>query len=374
MFLANYSDGLSRRPHPGHRRVLPRPARPPPASSGWPRPAASTSCRPTTDGRVKSICHIKDVGMRINGGFFVLRQRDLRLPGPRARTWWRSRSSGWPRRASWSPTPTTASGPAWTRSRSGSCSRTSTPAGSRPGRSGARNPERTRRRGRRVSDAAERAECRRSAELLDQRPRRRSRPPLRDEFARDGGRRTSSITGRRRLPRLLPRPVGAVLERAARRRRPIHVTVVRQLPPRRAGLALALRGDPQPRRCCEHDISQPLPAGMPRASTTSSTPPASPRRPTTAGSPSRPWTPTSTACATCSTTRARAPARRSPVRGFLFYSSSEIYGDPLPAHIPTPEDYRGNVSCTGPAGLLRRVQALRRDAVRQLRPAARRCR
>jgi len=37
-----------------------------------------------------------------------------------------------------------------------------------------------------------------------------------------------------------------------------------------------------------------------------------------------------------------------PVRGLLFYSSSEIYGDPLPGHIPTPEDYRGNVSCTGP--------------------------
>lgn len=37
-----------------------------------------------------------------------------------------------------------------------------------------------------------------------------------------------------------------------------------------------------------------------------------------------------------------------PVKGFLFYSSSEIYGDPLPGHIPTPEDYRGNVSCTGP--------------------------
>jgi nucleoside-diphosphate-sugar epimerase len=37
-----------------------------------------------------------------------------------------------------------------------------------------------------------------------------------------------------------------------------------------------------------------------------------------------------------------------PVEGFLFYSSSEIYGDPDSAHIPTPEDYRGNVSCTGP--------------------------
>ena len=36
------------------------------------------------------------------------------------------------------------------------------------------------------------------------------------------------------------------------------------------------------------------------------------------------------------------------VRGLLFLSSSEIYGDPLPGRIPTPEDYRGNVSCTGP--------------------------
>jgi nucleoside-diphosphate-sugar epimerase len=36
------------------------------------------------------------------------------------------------------------------------------------------------------------------------------------------------------------------------------------------------------------------------------------------------------------------------LRGFLFYSSSEIYGDPVPSAIPTPETYRGNVSCTGP--------------------------
>jgi UDP-glucuronate decarboxylase len=37
-----------------------------------------------------------------------------------------------------------------------------------------------------------------------------------------------------------------------------------------------------------------------------------------------------------------------PVSGFLFYSSSEIYGDPSADWIPTPEDYRGRVSCTGP--------------------------
>jgi nucleoside-diphosphate-sugar epimerase len=34
--------------------------------------------------------------------------------------------------------------------------------------------------------------------------------------------------------------------------------------------------------------------------------------------------------------------------GFLFFSSSEIYGDPEPDAIPTPETYRGFVSCTGP--------------------------
>lgn len=45
---------------------------------------------------------------------------------------------------------------------------------------------------------------------------------------------------------------------------------------------------------------------------------------------------------------AREHAARSPLRGFLFFSSSEIYGDPPPEQIPTPETYRGNVSCTGP--------------------------
>lgn len=36
------------------------------------------------------------------------------------------------------------------------------------------------------------------------------------------------------------------------------------------------------------------------------------------------------------------------LKGFLFFSSSEIYGDPDSAHIPTSEDYRGNVACIGP--------------------------
>jgi len=37
-----------------------------------------------------------------------------------------------------------------------------------------------------------------------------------------------------------------------------------------------------------------------------------------------------------------------PVKGLLFFSSSEIYGDPPHDYIPTPENYWGNVSCTGP--------------------------
>lgn len=36
------------------------------------------------------------------------------------------------------------------------------------------------------------------------------------------------------------------------------------------------------------------------------------------------------------------------IRGFLFYSSSELYGNPDPAHIPTSEEYNGNVCATGP--------------------------
>jgi UDP-glucuronate decarboxylase len=47
--------------------------------------------------------------------------------------------------------------------------------------------------------------------------------------------------------------------------------------------------------------------------------------------------------------RSLAVARRGhPLSGFLFFSTSEIYGDPVPDQIPTPESYRGNVSCTGP--------------------------
>lgn len=40
--------------------------------------------------------------------------------------------------------------------------------------------------------------------------------------------------------------------------------------------------------------------------------------------------------------------KNSTLRGFLFFSSSEIYGDPTPENIPTPETYRGNVATIGP--------------------------
>lgn len=36
------------------------------------------------------------------------------------------------------------------------------------------------------------------------------------------------------------------------------------------------------------------------------------------------------------------------LRGLAFFSSSEIYGEPVPWAIPTPESYRGNVPCQGP--------------------------
>lgn len=41
-------------------------------------------------------------------------------------------------------------------------------------------------------------------------------------------------------------------------------------------------------------------------------------------------------------------AKQKKVKSFLYFSSSEIYGDPDPKFLPTPEHYRGHVSSTGP--------------------------
>src|SRR5262245_46112021 len=40
--------------------------------------------------------------------------------------------------------------------------------------------------------------------------------------------------------------------------------------------------------------------------------------------------------------------RNKELEGFLFFSSSEIYGDPDPKSVPTPETYHGYVSSVGP--------------------------
>ena len=40
--------------------------------------------------------------------------------------------------------------------------------------------------------------------------------------------------------------------------------------------------------------------------------------------------------------------REKPIHGLAFFSSSEVYGNPTPENIPTPETYRGNVDCQGP--------------------------
>ena len=45
---------------------------------------------------------------------------------------------------------------------------------------------------------------------------------------------------------------------------------------------------------------------------------------------------------------AERAAKGVTVGGLLYFSTSEIYGDPTKENIPTPETYRGNVSCTGP--------------------------
>lgn len=41
-------------------------------------------------------------------------------------------------------------------------------------------------------------------------------------------------------------------------------------------------------------------------------------------------------------------AKEKKVEGMLYFSSSEIYGDPDPKFIPTPEEYSGNISPIGP--------------------------
>jgi len=57
---------------------------------------------------------------------------------------------------------------------------------------------------------------------------------------------------------------------------------------------------------------------------------------------------------------------------FTFFSSSEIYGDPDPIHVPTPESYRGSVSCRGPRSAGRHDRARRVGTFTHRRTRARR--
>ena len=42
-------------------------------------------------------------------------------------------------------------------------------------------------------------------------------------------------------------------------------------------------------------------------------------------------------------------AKENPVENFLFFSSAEIYGNPVKEFIPTPEHYTGNIDCLHPS-------------------------
>ena len=170
---------------------------------------------------------------------------------------------------------------------------------------------------------------------------------LRDELA-TAVRTQRADRRRRRIPRLLPGAGAAPLEPDAPAEPPIRRHRARQLHPRRPGLADGARGRPEPAAAeARHHpaaarrtsaITQYLDSR--RVDRVADLLPASTR--------SRRWTPTSTGCAISSTTACASSSAGKPVEGVLFYSSSEIYGDPTPENIPTPETYRGNVSCTGP--------------------------
>ena len=121
-------------------------------------------------------------------------------------------------------------------------------------------------------------------------------------------------------------------------------------------------------------MTQPLPAGHAALRLRRSTPPASPRRSTTGRSRSRRIDANINGLRNLlDYARRRARRRAARSRGFLFYSSSEIYGDPAAERDPDARDLPRQRLLHRPARLLRRVEALRRDAVRDLRAATTAC-
>jgi UDP-glucuronate decarboxylase len=168
---------------------------------------------------------------------------------------------------------------------------------------------------------------------------------LHDEFAEMAGANLLITGGGGFLGYYLVHSVVFWNERRAKSR-PIHVTVVENYRRGTPEWLLAMRGNPNV-ALLEHDISRPLPPG-----------PREFRYIIHAAGIASPTYyrrhPIETMDTNINGLRHLLDYARSrlassdPVRGFLYYSSSEIYGDPSPANIPTPEDYRGNVSCTGP--------------------------
>ena len=82
MFLANYSDGLSDLPTPEEIEFF---ARRPEMVACFAGVAPTSSFHLVSaedDGKVKAIRHVKEVGMRINGGFFVFRNEIFKWMNP----------------------------------------------------------------------------------------------------------------------------------------------------------------------------------------------------------------------------------------------------------------------------------------------------
>ena len=145
-----------------------------------------------------------------------------------------------------------------------------------------------------------------------------------------------------------------------------------QLPPRHAGLAGRLRRSDGALTLREHDIRQPL-AGRPRrTSPSSSTPPGSPHRPTTAATRSRRWTRTSSACASLLDRYAGPDGDRASGRGLPVLLEQRDLRRPDARVHPDAGDVPRQRLVHRASRLLRRIEAIRRDALRQLRPAVRR--
>lgn len=94
-------------------------------------------------------------------------------------------------------------------------------------------------------------------------------------------------------------------------------------------------------RFIQHDVVQPLPINEPLDYIIHAAGVASPQY-------YRKYPLETLDVATQGTRRMLELAREKDVTGILYFSSSEIYGDPDPRYVPIPESYRGNVSCTGP--------------------------